>query len=89
MSFGEGAYTLHDKKHGHATTVAVGGPVPAPWHRTVGGNVKERYVEHVSAAPAEVPPWLNGTGISGDDEGMAARMFKKNFLDTDARAWKD
>lgn len=100
-SFGMGAYTLHDKKHGFARVVdgggvggvgvgvGVGGPVPAPWHRTVGWDVKERYVEYVATAPAEVPPWLDGTGISGDDDGMAARLFKKNFLDNDARAWKD
>ena len=60
------------------------------WHRTVGGDVRERYVEYAAAAPAEAaPPWLDGTGVPADDDGMAARLFKRNFMDTDARAWKD
>lgn len=46
VSFGMGAYTLHDKKH--SLVGGGGGPVPAPWHRTVGGDVKERYVEYVA-----------------------------------------
>jgi hypothetical protein len=56
----------------------------------VGGDVRERYVEYAAAAPAEAaPPWLDGTGVPADDDGMAARLFKRNFMDTDARAWKD
>jgi len=42
-----------------------------------------------SVPHAEVPPWLDGTGVPADDDGMAARLFKKNFMDTDTRAWKD
>jgi len=87
VSFGMGVYTLYDKKHGHVGGV---GSVLPPWHRTVGGDVRERLVEHIAPVPhAEVPPWLDGTGVPADDDGMAARLFKKNFMDTDTRAWKD
>ena len=51
--------------------------------------MKERYVEYAAQAPAEVPPWLDGTGVPADDDGLAARLFKKNFMDNDTRAWRD
>ena len=64
--------------------------MPAPFHRTVGGDVLERYVEHAAAGDGEVPPWLEGTGIGDyDRDGMAAKLFKQNYMSTDLRAWKD
>ena len=87
---GRGPYTLQDKRRGGGGC-AGDGTVPAPWHRGTGAGVEERYVEFVARAPAvAVPPWLDGTGMGADDEGMAARLFRKNFMSEDSRrGWKD